>query len=115
MERKIAFCGLDCSKCDAFIAAKSDDENLRKDAAKKWEKLYNHPGLKPVDINCTGCNTKEGVHFKHCTVCEIRKCAMERSVKSCAYCKEYSCDTLNNFHKVAPGAKRNLEDIRKDL
>jgi len=29
MKTMIAFCGLDCEKCDAYIAAKNDDQALR--------------------------------------------------------------------------------------
>ena len=97
------------------LSDKRYNGRIRKEAAKKWEKLYNHPGLKSEDINCVGCTIENGKHFKQCTVCKIRKCATERGVKNCAHCKDYGCDTLKNFHKVASGVKRNLEDIRQDL
>ena len=35
MNRMIAFCGLDCEKCDAYIATKNDDQALREKTA-RW-------------------------------------------------------------------------------
>ena len=29
MKKLIAFCGLDCEKCDAYIATKNNDQALR--------------------------------------------------------------------------------------
>ena len=34
MNRRIVFCGLDCEKCDAYIATKNDDQALREKTAK---------------------------------------------------------------------------------
>lgn len=30
MKKMIAYCGLDCEKCDAYIATINDDQKLRK-------------------------------------------------------------------------------------
>ena len=115
MNSMIAFCGLDCTKCDAYIATKKNDDKLRKETAKKWEKEFNHPGLKPIDINCNGCLSRSEIIFKHCKVCEIRKCADDKEVKNCAYCDDYPCDKVKRFHEHVPEAKINLENIRKEL
>ena len=36
MKRLIAICGLDCEKCDAYIATKNDDQELREKTARLW-------------------------------------------------------------------------------
>ena len=36
MKKMIAYCGLDCEKCDAYIATINDDQKLRKKTAKLW-------------------------------------------------------------------------------
>ena len=41
MNRYIAYCGLDCEKCEARIATINNDNNLRKEVAKKWSELNN--------------------------------------------------------------------------
>jgi len=111
----IAFCGLDCSSCEAFIATKNNDNELRKKTAKKWEKEFNHPGLKAGDINCNGCLSNTGKIFKHCNVCEIRKCCQEKNVDNCGFCDDYSCQKLTDFFEHAPSAKENLEEIRSKI
>ena len=40
-ENMIAFCGLDCSKCDAYIATRNDNQALREKTAKLWSEMNN--------------------------------------------------------------------------
>jgi len=58
--KKIAVCGLDCASCEAYIATKRNDNELRAKVAKKWSKNFKHPNLKPEDINCLGCLSSKG-------------------------------------------------------
>ena len=51
MKKMIAYCGLDCEKCDAYLATINDNQDLRKKTAKLWAKLKNAPIL-PEHINC---------------------------------------------------------------
>lgn len=39
MKELIAYCGLDCEKCDARIATLNDDNVLREKTAKLWSEL----------------------------------------------------------------------------
>ena len=64
MNRFIAFCGLDCEKCDARIATVNHDSAQRRIVAKLWSEL-NGTEITPDMINCSGCRI-EGV--KHPTV-----------------------------------------------
>lgn len=41
MKNLIAYCGLDCEKCDAYLATINDNQDLRKKTAKLWAKLNN--------------------------------------------------------------------------
>ena len=36
MKRMIGYCGLDCEKCDAYLATINDDQALREKTAKLW-------------------------------------------------------------------------------
>ena len=112
MEQMIAFCGLVCTECPAFIATKSDDNRKREKTAKQWSELYN-VDIKPEDINCHGCIAIGETVFSYCNMCEIRKCGQERNVENCAYCDDYACDKLSDFFKTVPQAKRTLDAIRK--
>jgi hypothetical protein len=114
MEKLISMCGLICSECPAFIATQKNDDEERRKVAEMWAKEYK-ADLKSEDINCSGCIVDTDKLFNYCKVCEIRKCGKEKKVKNCAYCTEYACEKLTDFFKMAPQAKTNLEEVRKNL
>jgi hypothetical protein len=108
----IACCGLDCTKCDAFIATANDDDALRAKLAEEWTKAY-HTTISPEHINCTGCHST-GVKLLYCeSMCEVRKCATGRRLGSCAECDDFSCSLLAEIFKMAPQAERILLSLRK--
>ena len=39
MKEMIGYCGLDCEKCDAYLATIHDDQALREKTAKLWAEL----------------------------------------------------------------------------
>ena len=103
MNGYIAYCGLDCWKCDAFIATKNDDDALRRKVAKEWSEL-NNVEITPEMINCEGCKA-DGVKTPFCdSMCPIRKCAMGRKYETCGNCKE-----MNDCNKVAMVIGNNKE------
>jgi hypothetical protein len=113
MEKLIAACGLDCAACPAYIAARTNDEALRKKTAEEWSKSFGFD-CKPEMVNCHGCLATDGVQIGHCAECEVRICAVGgKSLKNCAACGEFSsCHKLSSFFKEAPDARKNLEALR---
>jgi hypothetical protein len=107
----IAKCGLDCAKCNAYQARLNNDQELRRKTAEQWSRDFHHD-FKPEDIDCVGCQAIEGVHVGYCALCEIRACALQRGLATCAACPEYGCPKLVAFHKLAPEAGKNLEALR---
>ena len=114
MESVVAFCGLVCTDCKAFIATQENDDAKRRDVTVAWSKMFGRE-IKPGEINCDGCLIGDGRHIDYCDVCEIRECGMEKGVKNCAYCIDYSCEKLAKFLEQAPEAKKTLEEIRQQL
>ena len=97
--------------CDAQIATLKNDDDLRKATAEKWKTAYNAQDLTYEMINCTGCRI-EGPKFSHCTVCEIRNCAISRGFETCADCNEMqTCTIVAAVHKYVPDAKENLKNL----
>lgn len=54
MNELIAYCGLDCEKCDARMATLNNDNELREKTAKLWSEL-NGAEITAEMINCVGC------------------------------------------------------------
>ncbi|WP_347490751.1 DUF3795 domain-containing protein [Desulfoscipio sp. XC116] len=104
----IAFCGIDCTKCEAFTATQKNDDKLRAKVAKNWSNHYNVKIL-PEQINCSGC-LSDGIKTYHCEyMCKIRKCAKGRNLQTCSKCNDYACSKLDEVFKYVPDAKKNLE------
>ncbi len=74
MTEKIAYCGINCSKCKAYIATKENDDFLRINTSIEWSKLFNRTVL-AREINCTGCKSGKDL-FTNCSKCSIRREAL---------------------------------------
>ena len=102
----IAFCGLNCAKCDAFIATKNNDNALREKTAKLWSEL-NQIEILPEQINCEGCRC-DGKKTVFCDkLCQIRQCAMQKGFETCGDCSE-----LDNCKTVAIVVGNNNEALK---
>ncbi len=107
----IAYCGLDCLKCECYIATQENDRKKRQDVAAKWSVQYNTE-VKPEQINCNGCKS-DGIKFFFTeSMCEIRKCCMEKELENCAVCEMYICDRLKAFIALAPEVDNALDKLR---
>jgi hypothetical protein len=107
MGNLIAYCGLDCAECNAYIATQNNDQSLREKTAAEWSKSFNFT-FTPEMINCTGCKGG-GVQVGNCSQCEIRKCASAKNVVNCGACGEFAaCKTINDFIAQVPDVKNNL-------
>ena len=106
MDRMIAYCGLDCEKCEAYIATKNNDNKLRKKVADKWSKL-NNVTITAEMINCEGCRT-DGVKTVYCDkLCPIRQCALSKKYETCGNCNE-----TKTCKKVAMVIGNNAEALK---
>ncbi|MGD8456437.1 MAG: DUF3795 domain-containing protein [Anaerolineales bacterium] len=112
-EIMIAKCGLECTKCGAYIATQNNDLEALQKMADEAKKQYNLD-YTAEQSRCTGC-LSDGVKIQYTDQCEVRRCAVERGVENCAYCDEYGCETISGFLANAPKAKENLEKIRVSL
>ena len=114
MEKIIAYCGLDCGICPAYVATINDDNDARAKVAEQWGKEFGME-IKPEDVNCDGCLSKDGRKIGYCNVCEIRQCGVAKAVENCAHCEDYSCEKITAFHAQAAAAKETLDAVRNSL
>ena len=108
MKQMIAYCGLNCEKCDAYLATIHDDQALREKTAKLWAEA-NHAPITPEMINCRGCRV-EGIKTPFCeAMCPIRQCALKKGVATCGDCSEVgTCQTVSMVFQNSPDAAKNL-------
>ncbi|MBR0352824.1 MAG: DUF3795 domain-containing protein [Oscillospiraceae bacterium] len=109
MNRFIAYCGLDCEKCDARIATVRDDNDLREKVARLWSDL-NGVEITPEMISCSGCRI-DGVKTPYCdSLCPIRQCALRKGVETCGNCAEMNdCRDLRAITGNNADALKNLK------
>jgi hypothetical protein len=115
MAKILAYCGLDCGECEAYIATQKDDRAGLEATAKKWAEQFGAMTISAEMCVCDGCSSGKKISSAHAATCAIRLCASGRGVASCAHCEDYGCETLKGFIAFAPVLKEKLGAIRKEL
>ena len=116
MDRIVAYCGLVCSDCEAYMATQANDPVTLAQLAEKWRQEFNSPEITADSILCDGCpGTNGGRRIGYCATCEIRACALERGVANCGHCADYACDRLEGFFVKAADARVVLNEIHAGL
>lgn len=114
-EKMIAYCGLVCSECPAYIATQADDMEALGRVAAEWRKEFD-ASITVADCVCDGCTSGSERLSSHArSGCEVRACGVGRGVLNCAHCDDYGCEKLTGFFQFAPDAKTSLEEIRATL
>lgn len=63
MKNMIGYCGLDCEKCDAYLATINDDQALREKTAKLWAELNNAPFCRNISTARAAVQTEQKRYF----------------------------------------------------
>ena len=115
MNKLLAYCGLDCGECEAYVATRADDRAGLEATAKKWASQYGGKEISPEMIVCDGCSSGKRTSTAHAATCAIRLCASGRGLATCAHCADYGCPTLQQFFAFAPVMKVRLDALRREL
>jgi len=115
MDKIIAYCGLTCTECEAYLATQANDRAALERVAAKWREEYHNPNVTVEYVICDGCLAGDGRLGGHCPDCDIRVCAVARGVTNCAHCDAYGCDRLEGFFSFVPTARAALDAIRLGL
>jgi hypothetical protein len=111
MGAMIAFCGLDCNTCEAYIATQANDAVAMQNVLEKWRVDYNSPDMEISAVTCDGCHATTRLGG-YCSLCNVRKCALGKGLQTCAECPDYACKTLEHILAMVPQARANLEALR---
>ena len=112
MKDIIGCCGLNCSKCGAYIATQTDDDAKREEVAREWTK--NHGAHFTADqINCDGCQANGRAPDWVAKMCPIHKCCDEKKLNTCANCNQYACEKLDDIFPEGTEQRNNLETLRE--
>ena len=109
MAEIIAYCGLVCDECPAFMATQANDVERLTRIASEWS--GEEMSFQPDDIRCHGCLPGGERVFSWSNACGIRQCCMERGLANCACCHDLPCDTLDN---APPGTIDRLLRMRDE-
>ena len=116
MSTQIAFCGLDCNACEAFIATQAGDVDAMQKIAEKWRQQYNAPEIDAAFVLCDGCSNIEGRHGGYCNHCPVRACCLSKGIENCGHCDRLeTCPDIAGFFKESPDIKARLTQIRQSL
>jgi len=108
----IAYCGIDCSKCESYLATQSGKHEELEKVAKKLAKVY-RAEVKPEYVICDGCRAG-GRHSYFCTnSCKMRKCCIKNGYYSCIECSDFPCKELQFELNNTPEAKDNLKKLKR--
>lgn len=114
-EKIIAFCGIDCASCPAYVGTQTGDMELLAKTAAEWS--GDGEPLTAKDLLCSSCTQTEERLFKWCVHCKIKDCCREKEFTNCAYCDEYACDDLNKLWDMFPSqeARATLDEVRREV
>lgn len=110
MDRIIAYCGLTCSDCSAYLATQANDQAALERVAAEWRQIHS-PQITVADVPCDGCLTGAR-KCSHCATCNLRACGVAHGVANCAACPEYGCEKITAFFDMVPQARTTLEALR---
>jgi hypothetical protein len=112
MDKVIAYCGLVCSDCEAYVATQADDQAALEGVAAEWRELFGMPGIAADDVACDGCLARDGRLWVHCADCAVRACALARGVVNCGRCPDYACERLEAVFDYVESVDISAEDVQ---
>ena len=112
MDSMIAYCGLICTDCEAYIATQANDLEALERLTAKAREQFSMPELAVTATMCDGCLSNSDRLCGYCFECPVRACGMERGVANCAFCDDYGCVKVEAIWGMAPQARTTLDGLR---
>ena len=115
METMIAYCGLVCTNCEAYLATQANDRLALERLAARARTEYGMLTATAENGQCDGCLSTSDRKCGYCAECAIRACGVARGAANCAHCPDYACEKLIGFFGMAPQARVTLDGLRGGL
>ena len=113
-ERMLAYCGIVCSECAAYLATQAEDlVALEKMAAQA--SLDFGVEMTVADAMCDGCLATTDRQIGYCHQCAVRQCALSKHVETCANCESFPCETIDAFATPGSEHRQRLDDLYQSL
>ena len=110
MTQVIAYCGLECHECEAYLATQANDSAKAGAVAAKWSTP--EMSFSADDVWCDGCLVGEGRIFSWCAECPIRTCCSDKGLPNCPHCPDLPCVIIS---ESPGGALERLVALRAQL
>lgn len=115
MNPNLSCCGLVCEGCPVYWATRETDprrkQRIREACVRTLEEQFDVEKNIAEITDCDGCGT-DGRLFSGAGDCAVRKCCRQRSLKTCAHCDDYPCESLIPLLKENPSQKSRLDILR---
>ena len=96
MERRLGYCGDECSSCPRYLATLAEDERELQRVAELWCAVrLRDRVVTTAEIRCDGCSpSRDCAHG-------VAACAGARKVEHCGRCADYPCAVISRcFEKT---------------
>lgn len=108
----MAFCGINCSVCPAYLATQENDTEKLAEVAENWSSEELELGAE--DVVCDGCKSERIMSWAN--NCTTRVCGLEKGVENCAQCGEYLCEKLEkHWENLGEGTKEACKATLDEL
>ena len=106
-----SYCGIDCEVCEAYIATRTRNQQLKQRVARKWTEFYGR-NIGVEEVDCRGCRSG-GANGIFCrTLCQVKPCCAKQRLENCGECPAFPCEKLEAILAHFPEARHRLEAHR---
>lgn len=98
IKANIAPCGIDCSKCQLYVATLANDTETMLKIGHEWSKGHDFGReITAEDAQCDGCRAPSDRVWLGCRDCAMRVCDSAKDIQHCAHCASFPCDHTKAF------------------
>jgi hypothetical protein len=105
----IAYCGLKCNSCPLYISTINNDEEMKKKLMVDYSTDLCTFTLE--DMYCEGCHDPRTADRKMCSDCEVKKCASQYTISTCAECSIYPCEIIEKYVPIGSDNRSLLDQL----